>query len=45
MILFALILLFLWAVGMLTLGGYFIHLLLVVAVCVILVRVIRGERL
>ncbi len=43
----AIILLILWALGLVssyTIGG-FIHLLLVVAVIVILVRVIQGKRL
>lgn len=42
----ALILLVLWALGMVssyTLGG-FIHLLLVVAIIVVLIRVIEGRR-
>lgn len=42
----ALILLVLWALGMVssyTLGG-FIHLLLVVAIIVVLIRVIQGRR-
>jgi Family of unknown function (DUF5670) len=42
----ALILLILWALGMVT-GytlGYFIHILLVIAIIVILVRVIQGRR-
>jgi hypothetical protein len=42
----AVILLVLWLLGMVTsytLGG-FIHLLLVVAVVVVLLRIIRGER-
>jgi hypothetical protein len=43
----AIILLILWALGMVsstTLGG-FIHVLLVIAVVVLLVRVIQGKRL
>jgi hypothetical protein len=43
----AVVLLVLWAVGMVssyTLGG-FIHLLLVVAVIVVLIRVIQGRRI
>lgn len=43
----AVLLLILWALGLVssyTLGG-FIHLLLVVAVIVILLRIIRGRRL
>ncbi len=43
----AIILLILWALGLVssyTMGG-FIHLLLVVAVIVILIRVIQGKRL
>lgn len=43
----AVLLLILWALGLVssyTLGG-FIHLLLVVAVIVILLRIIRGKRL
>ena len=43
----AVILLILWALGLVssyTMGG-FIHLLLVVAVIVILIRVIQGKRL
>ncbi len=43
----AIILLILWALGLVssyTIGG-FIHLLLVVAVIVILIRVIQGRRL
>lgn len=43
----AIILLILWALGLVssyTMGG-FIHLLLVVAVIVILIRVIQGRRL
>ncbi|MBK8132708.1 MAG: lmo0937 family membrane protein [Gammaproteobacteria bacterium] len=43
----AIILLILWALGLVssyTIGG-FIHLLLVVAVIVILIRVIQGKRL
>ena len=42
----ALILLILWGLGMVT-GytlGYFIHILLVIAIIVILVRVIQGRR-
>jgi hypothetical protein len=42
----ALILLILWALGMVT-GytlGYFIHILLVIAIIVILIRVIQGRR-
>ena len=42
----AVILLILWALGMITsftLGG-FIHILLVLAIIVVLIRVIRGER-
>lgn len=42
----AIVLLILWALGMVsayTLGG-FIHVLLVIAVVVVLVRVIRGRR-
>ena len=42
----AVVLITLWAVGMVssyTLGG-FIHLLLVVAVCMVLVRIIQGRR-
>jgi hypothetical protein len=42
----ALILLILWALGMVT-GytlGYFIHILLVIAIIVILVRIIQGRR-
>ncbi len=42
---FAILLLILWALGMVTaytMGG-FIHILLVVAVVVVLVRVIRGR--
>ena len=41
-----LILLILWALGMVT-GytlGYFIHILLVIAIIVILIRVIQGRR-
>lgn len=41
----AVILIFLWLVGLLTIGGGLVHLLLVIAIIVILVRVIRGERL
>lgn len=43
----AIILLILWALGLVstyTMGG-FIHILLVVAIVVILIRVIRGRRL
>lgn len=43
----AIILLILWALGLVssyTVGG-FIHILLVVAIVVILIRVIRGRRL
>jgi Family of unknown function (DUF5670) len=43
----AIILLILWAVGLVsayTLGG-FIHILLVIAIVVILIRVIQGRRL
>ncbi|MGV0960236.1 MAG: lmo0937 family membrane protein [Limnohabitans sp.] len=43
----ALVLLVLWAVGLVsayTMGG-FIHLLLVVAIVVVLVRIIQGRRL
>jgi hypothetical protein len=42
----ALILLILWALGMVT-GytlGYFIHILLVIAIVVVLVRIIQGRR-
>jgi hypothetical protein len=41
-----LILLILWALGMVT-GytlGYFIHILLVIAIIVVLVRIIQGRR-
>jgi hypothetical protein len=42
----ALILLILWALGLVTgyTMGYFIHILLVIAIVVILVRVIQGRR-
>lgn len=43
----AVILLIMWLLGMVsayTIGG-FIHILLVIAIVIILVRVIRGERL
>jgi hypothetical protein len=43
----AVVLLVLWAIGMIssyTLGG-FIHLLLVIAVIVVLIRVIQGRRI
>jgi len=46
MLVIAVILLILWALGLLTsytMGGL-IHILLVVAIIVILVRVIRGEK-
>jgi len=42
----ALILIILWLLGMMTgyTMGYFIHILLVVAIVVILIRVIQGRR-
>jgi len=42
----ALILLILWALGLVTgyTMGYFIHILLVIAIVAILVRVIQGRR-
>lgn len=42
----AVILLILWALGLVTgyTMGYFIHILLVVAIIVVLVRVIQGKR-
>ncbi len=42
----ALILLILWALGLVTgyTMGYFIHVLLVIAIVVVLVRVIQGRR-
>ena len=45
--LIAIILIVLWALGLITsytLGG-FIHILLVIAIIMILIRVIRGEKL
>jgi hypothetical protein len=42
----ALILIILWALGLVTgyTMGYFIHILLVIAIIVVLVRVIQGRR-
>ncbi|MFO7569122.1 MAG: lmo0937 family membrane protein [Smithellaceae bacterium] len=42
----ALVLLILWALGLVTgyTMGYFIHILLVVAIIIVLVRVIQGRR-
>jgi low affinity Fe/Cu permease len=42
----ALILIILWALGLMTgyTMGYFIHILLVIAIVVILVRVIQGRK-
>jgi len=42
----ALILIILWALGLMTgyTMGYFIHILLVVAIIVVLVRVIQGRK-
>jgi Family of unknown function (DUF5670) len=42
----ALILIILWALGLVTgyTMGYFIHVLLVIAIIVVLVRVIQGRR-
>jgi hypothetical protein len=45
--LIAIILVFLWIVGMITsftMGG-FIHILLVVAIILVLIRIIRGQRI
>jgi hypothetical protein len=42
----ALILLILWALGLVTgyTMGYFIHILLVIAIVIVLIRVIQGRR-
>ena len=42
----ALILLILWALGLVTgyTMGYFIHILLVIAIIIVLVRIIQGRR-
>jgi hypothetical protein len=42
----ALILLILWALGLVTgyTMGYFIHILLVIAIIIVLIRVIQGRR-
>ena len=42
----ALILIILWALGLVTVYtmGYFIHILLVIAIIIVLVRVIQGRR-
>jgi len=42
----ALVLLILWALGLVTgyTMGYFIHVLLVVAIIIVLIRVIQGRR-
>ena len=42
----ALVLLILWALGLVTgyTMGYFIHILLVVAIIIVIVRVIQGRR-
>jgi len=38
------ILIFLWLLGLLTIGGHLIHLLLIIAVIVFLIRLLGGQR-